>query len=77
MLKAYMGREVVFIVYICEVCLEEAEAVYFDFYKEVIGCDRCVTLRDAGQVLDSREEKELLDAADRLYEQERDFRILG
>lgn len=37
---------------ICPVCGEECETIYVDMYGQHIGCDICVTTKDAWEVDD-------------------------
>ena len=36
---------------VCPVCGKECDTVYMDMEDEVVGCDRCITLKDAYESL--------------------------
>ena len=36
---------------LCPVCGKECDTVYLDLDGEVAGCDRCITLKDAYEIL--------------------------
>ena len=38
--------------YYCPVCGEEVDSVYVDNEGDILGCENCVSIRDAGEVLD-------------------------
>ena len=41
---------------ICPVCGKECDTVYLDYEGEVVGCDRCVFMKDAYEYLYEEDE---------------------
>lgn len=60
--------------YRCPVCLQEADRIYQDKDREIVGCENCVTHRDIEDVVESEERLAENAYAEYLLQYEREVR---
>ena len=60
---------------VCPICEEQCEELYYDRAGELVGCNNCITARDAFEVLDEIMENDEDLHGDMEFERRRELRF--